>query len=317
MKKTILICGATGFIGKNLLFFFYKQRRYKIKATYFKTLPLKNFRKNVEWIKADLRKISDVKKSLKNVDIVLQFAATTSGAADIINRPYIHVTDNAVMNSLILKTVYDLRIKHFIFPSCTVMYHSSIKPLSEKDFNESLELNENYFGVGSTKVYLEKMCKFFSKFNKTKFTVIRHSNIYGPFDKYNLHNSHMFGATITKVLNNNDKITIWGSGKERRDLLYVSDLVNFIQKAITRQKNYYELFNVGFGKDYSVIEVVKKIIKISGSKPKIEHDLAKPNIPTYLSLNCSKANKKLGWKPKVSLEQGIKKTIIWYKKNYK
>ena len=317
MKKTILICGATGFIGKNLLFFFYKQKKYKIKATYFKTLPLKSFQRKVKWVKADLRKIADVKKSLKNVDIVLQFAATTSGAADIISRPYIHVTDNVVMNSLILKTVYDLRIKHFIFPSCTVMYQNSKKPLSEKDFNESLDLNENYFGVGNTKVYLEKMCKFFSKFNKTKFTVIRHSNIYGPFDKYNLQNSHMFGATITKVLNNNDKITIWGSGKERRDLLYVSDLVNFIQKAITRQKNYYELFNVGFGKDYSVIEVVKKIIKISGSKPKIEHDLAKPNIPTYLSLNCSKANKKLGWKPKVSLEQGIKKTIIWYKKNYK
>ena len=68
----------------------------------------------MEWIKADLRKISDVKKSFKNVDIVLQFAATTSGAADIINRPYIHVTDNVVMNSLILKTVYDLRIKNFI-----------------------------------------------------------------------------------------------------------------------------------------------------------------------------------------------------------
>ena len=67
--------------------------------------------------------------------------------------------------------------------------------------------------------------------------VIRHSNIYGPYDKYDLDKSHVFGATITKVMTNkNNRIEVWGKGTERRDFLYVDDLVDFISLAIKKQK---------------------------------------------------------------------------------
>ena len=82
---------------------------------------------------------------------------------------------------------------------------------------------------GNTKVYVEKMCEFFSRLGKTKHTVLRHSNMYGPHDKYDLEKSHVFGATVTKVMNSTDgKVNVWGTGEEKRDLLYVGDLVDFI-----------------------------------------------------------------------------------------
>ena len=72
------------------------------------------------------------------------------------------------------------------------------------------------------------MCEFYSRLGRNKYTLIRHSNIYGPNDKFDLKKSHVFGASLNKVVNcKNNFVNIWGDGKESRDLLYISDLINF------------------------------------------------------------------------------------------
>ena len=315
MSKRILLCGATGFIGRNLLEFYYN-KDYNLRAVYNKKPPLREEFPNAEWVKCNLNNPEEVKSVMKDVDIVLQFAATTSGAKDITTKPYIHVTDNAVMNSLLLREAYENNVDHFVFPSCTVMYKSSDIALIEEDFNQNEEIFSKYFGVGNTKVYIEKMCEFYSRLGRTKHTVLRHSNIYGPHDKYDLEKSHVFGATITKVMQNkNGVVSVWGTGEESRDLLHVEDLVNFIDLAINEQERSYRLYNVGLGEPTSVIELVKKIIEISGKDLRIEHDLSKPTIKTSLFLCCARAQKELGWAPKINLEAGINKTLEWYREN--
>ena len=69
---------------------------------------------------------------------------------------------------------------------------------NEDDWDPNIEINKNYFGVGNTKVYIEKMCKFYSELG-LKTTAIRHSNVFGPYDKFDLDKSHVLGATIRKV----------------------------------------------------------------------------------------------------------------------
>ena len=132
MKKNILICGASGFIGKNLVLYFAGKKKYNLIGTYHKKKSTNNL-KNIKWIKTDLRNFDQCIKVTKNIDIVMQCAATTSGSRDIIRAPYLHVTDNAVMNSYLLRASYINKVKHFIFTSCTVMYKNSNKPLKEKD----------------------------------------------------------------------------------------------------------------------------------------------------------------------------------------
>ena len=140
--------------------------------------------------------------------------------------------------------------------------------------------------------------------------------MYGPHDKYDLERSHVFGATITKVMTNTDGIiSVWGTGEGARDLLHIDDLVSFVDASIEKQTTPYELFNVGLGKATKIIDLIKKIIKHSGKNLKIEHDLTKPTIPTSLFLDCSKAKKMLGWEPKIQIDEGIQKTLEWYKKN--
>ncbi len=321
MKKNVLICGATGFMGRNIADSFIATGRYNVYGV-GKTRNVSNINIYEKFYTCDLTSRTGVDHVFKNskveYDIVIQAAATTSGSKDIIERPYLHVTDNALMNSLILQACYDYDVGHFLFLSCGVMYNPERTPVTEDDFYLDEEIYDKYFGVGWTKVYVEKMCEFYSRLGKTKHTSIRHSNTYGPHDKYDLEKSHMFGATITKVMQaeNDDEIIVWGDGLgTERDLLYVDDVVDFIHAAVDKQKDSYKLYNVGYGKSFSVKEIVEKIIKESGKNLKIVHDLTKPSITTKLALISRKAKDELGWEPKVSLEQGIKKTIEWYKDN--
>ena len=313
MKK-ILVCGATGFIGKNVTLGLAKNKNYEIHAVRFKRLAYKTS-DNVKWHKVDLRNPISVDKLVKGMDIIIQAAATTSGSKDIVSKPHIHVTDNAVINSFIFRSAYSHKVKHFIFPSCTVMYPSSKKATKESDFTG--DIIDKYKGAGETKVYLEKIAKFYSMLCKTKFTIIRHSNIYGPHDKYDLDKSHVFGATITKVMRAENILEVWGDGSEIRDFLYADDLVNFIKKVINKQKTSYEIFNCGSGKPVTIKKLCTMIVKNSKKSLKITFNKNKPTIPFDMYLNCNKAKKQLNWEPKVDLDKGIKKTLSWWENNIK
>lgn len=311
MKQKILICGATGFIGRNLTEQLSQREEFEVHAVRFQRPEYSCA--NVIWHQADLRQPELVDQLMQGMDIVIQAAATTSGSKDIVTRPFIHVTDNAVMNSYLFRSAFEHKIKHVIFFSCTVMYQSSEKALKETDFDANQALHPRYMGVGNTKLYMEKMCEFYAGLAETKFTAIRHSNIYGPYDKFDLEKSHVFGATITKVMTAKDKIKVWGTGEEERDLLHVNDLVHFVELALKNQKEKYRLYNCGLGQAISIKNLVHKIVALSGKNLMIEHDLSQPTIKTSLFLDCSFAKKELGWEPKINIDQGIQDTLAWWK----
>jgi GDP-L-fucose synthase len=312
-KQKILICGATGFIGRNLVVQLSKISQYKITAVYHKRPAFHC--DNVEWVYADLTNKQDVEKIVDSQDVIIQAAATTSGAKDIATRPMIHVTDNMIINSLIFRAAHEANVAHVLFFSCTVMYQTSNIPLKESDLDLNNPLYSKYFGVGWMKISTEKQCEFYASLGKTKYTVMRHSNIYGPHDKYDLEHSHFFGATITKVMTAEDEIVVWGSGEEARDLLYIDDLASFVTLAIEKQTAPFGLYNVGYGEAFAVKDVVAKIVEHSNKQLVIKHDLTKPTMKTSLCLDCSKAKSELGWQRKTSLDSGIQKTLSWYKAN--
>jgi GDP-L-fucose synthase len=314
-KKRFLICGATGFIGRNVAEFFAQRDDMEVVGVFHERQPYEN--PGIEWVQADLTNTEDVEKIMSGVDIVFQSASVTSGAKDIVARPAIHITDTAVMNSLIMRSAFEHKVEHFIFPSCTVMYPSSDELLKESDFNADTNIHPKYFGAAWNKVYFEKMCEFFAAQGSTRFTVIRHSNIFGPHDKYDLEKSHVFGATVTKVMqaSDSDKIVAWGEGKEERDLLYVSDMVEFVRIAIEKQKEPFFLCNVGRGESISIRDMIQKIITVSGKDINLEFDKTKPSIDIKIALDITLARERLGWEPAVTFEEGIQKTLAWYESN--
>lgn len=328
----ILILGATGFIGRNMVEHFSKHGHTVHATWHSKAYPEIA---DVYWIHADLMEPFD----FRGYDVVIQAAATTSGSKDIVNNPAIHVTDNAIMNALIFRAATEAKVGHVIFFSCSTMFSNGL--VTEES---PIDIHPKYFGVAHTKLYNEKMCEFYAGLggsikilkpvlgdlksagnidsiidtSPTKFTVIRHSNIYGPHDKFDLEKSHVFGATMTKVMqcqNAGDKkesITIWGTGEESRDLLHVDDLCNFVQCAIEKQPEKFGLYNCGSGEAISINDLALKIIECGQKDIYIYHDLSAPTIPTSLSLDCTKAKMELEWEPKISLEEGIRKIMEWW-----
>lgn len=311
-KKKVLICGASGFIGRNLFETLSRREDLEVWGTYF----TEKIYDHPRLIKADLTNRQEVDRVVRGFDVLIQAAANTSGAKDVIERPYLHVTDNVVMNALIFQAAFDHAIPQVIFMSCTVMYPSADQPIKETDLDLNAEMYGKYFGGGWMKVYVEKLCEFYSRLKRNKYTVIRHSNIYGPFDRFNLDKSHVFAATVTKVMDARDKIVVWGEGKEIRDLLYVTDLMDFVELVIDKQtEREFGLYNVGLGEGVSVAELVQKIVKHSGKNLIIEYDKTKPTIATKIVVDISKARKEFAWEPKVSLDEGIQKTLQWYREN--
>ena len=114
-----------------------------------------------------------------------------------------------------------------------------------------------------------------------------------------------------------EEIEIWGKGHEVRDFLYITDLLNFIKLIIKKQKSQFKIYNCGSGKSTKILDLVKLIIDISNKKIKIKKNTLAPNIKFNLVLDSSKAINELGWKPMVNLNDGIRKTIFWWKKNYR
>jgi nucleoside-diphosphate-sugar epimerase len=313
-KRNVLICGATGFIGRNTAEALVRRGDLAVTGVYNRRPPFSC--PGLSWVKADLTRAEDVARVVSGADVIVQAAATTSGIRDTTLRPHIHIADNAVMNSLVFRAAHDCKVGHVVFFSCSVMLQSSEQALTENDFDANAEIAPRYFGIGWTKLYIEKMCEFYARLGTTKYTAIRHSNIYGPHDKFDLERSHVFGATVTKAMTAADgRLVVWGSGEEARDLLYVDDLVDFVTAAVDRQASPFALYNCGAGSAVKVKELVRMIVAASGRDLRIEHDLTKPTIANALALDCGKAERELGWRPKVTLDEGIRRTIAWWRDN--
>jgi len=311
-RRRVLVCGATGFIGRNLVEALSRRADLEVHAVRF-TRPAYQV-PGVSWRQADLREAAAVGSLVKGFDVVIQAAATTSGSGDIVARPYIHVTDNAVMNSLLLRACFDAKVGQFVFFSCSVMYQPRERPWREDEWDAAQEMHPNYFASGWTKLYIEKMCEFFSRQGVTRHTVIRHTNVFGPHDKFDLKRSHMFGASVTKAMTStNGRVVVWGSGEEARDLLYVDDLVRFVELAMDRQRTAYEMLHASAGHAVQVKDAVARIVRASGRDLRIEHDLEGPTIRTSFALDSRRAKQLLDWEPQVSFDEGVRRTVDWWR----
>ncbi len=165
-----------------------------------------------------------------------------------------------------------------------------------------------------TKLASEKHCMSMWEWYKYPVTIIRNFNTYG--ENQNLHGyPAVIPAFIHRALENKPLI-IEGDGKQTRDFMYVGDAVNAYKTVINNiKKSKGEVFNIGTGKDTPITELAEKILSMTGSKSAITH--AEPRLGDLVALRADirRIEEKIGWTPKTTLEEGLKKTIAWYRTN--
>jgi len=163
-----------------------------------------------------------------------------------------------------------------------------------------------------------KMCQFYNQQYKTNFIFTMPTSLYGINDSFDPQNSHVIPALMRRLheakLNNTPSIKIWGTGKPKREFMYVDDLADALVFLMNNYKES-ELINIGIGEDMEILEIARGIAKVVGYTGEIETDPTKPDGTPRKLVDTTKLTK-LGWKPKTDFERGLKITYNWFLENY-
>ena len=305
-KSKIFLSGHTGLVGTAIL--------NRLKSIGYKNILIRK-RKNLDL--RDQKKVLNFFKK-NRFDYVINAAATVGGiyANNKFRADFIY--DNLQIQNNIINSCFLTGVKNLIFLGSSCIYPKECKqPIKEKYLltGELEKTNEPY---AVAKIAGIKLCESYNLQYGTNYKCLMPCNIYGPNDNYDLKTSHFFPALISKtytaIKKNKKSITLWGSGKPKRELMYSDDLADacifFLEKQ-TKET----LINVGSSIEMSVKDYAKFIIKRLGSKLKIKYDQSQHDGTKRKILDCSIA-KKYGWKSKISLDSGFEKTYNDFLKRF-
>lgn len=310
----VLVAGATGLIGSNLLLRLLDEGA-KVRATLHRKDPV-IMDPRIEYIRCDLTNGADCRRAVNGMQHVHLCAANTSGAAMITTSPMIHVTPNILINSQMLEAAYDAGVEKFIWLGSTVAYPNSDQPMKEDQLMDG-EPFDKYYYAGWAKRFMEVLCRMYGeKLTRPMTTIVlRPTNVYGPMDDFEFATSHVIPALIRKSIERWDPIEVWGDGSEVRDAIYVDDMVEAMILAAAKL-NQYSVINIGLGKGHSVRELLSLITELDGyANANITYDASKPTMIPVRLVDTAKAESLLGFRASVDIREGLSRTIKWYRAN--
>ena len=291
--KNILITGGAGFIGSNLAKYL-TDKKYNVTVIDDLSIGKRSYIKNkkIKFIKKNILEISKLKFK-KKLDVIIHLAAR----AEILitkNKENIYSESNLNALQMILNFASTNKVKKIIFASSASIYGDT----KNKKINENYKSDPKHF-YAYTKLIGEQMIINYCKINKINYTIFRFFNIYGQ-------NSNAVVAKFIAQKIQNKKITIYGTGKQKRDFLHVEDLNNAIIKSINIKKSKNQIYNLGSGKALSIIKL-KKII----SKQNDHIFLEKRNDDIEISIsNINKLKRELNWNPTIDIRNGVRDMML-------
>lgn len=312
MKKVYLITGGAGFIGSNFVRYLYgtgEDIRVKVldKLTYASNLEnLKEYqnRSDFQFIKGDICDPQIVKQAMLGVDIAINFAAESAVDRSIDDPQSFIKTDIFGVYTLLEEARQQPNLKRFIQISTDEVYGHIL----EGSFKETSELKPRN-PYAASKLGGERLAYSFFETYKLPVVITRASNNYGPY----AYPEKVIPLFISNLVDGK-QVPVYGKGNQVRDWLYVEDHCRAI-KFLAEQGVNGEVYNVGGSQECENIELTRKIIKIMGKdEAMIKYVQDRPGHDLRYSLDSSKLQK-LGWAPKVKLDEGLQRTIDWYLKN--
>jgi len=309
----LLITGGAGFIGSNFVrHILNKYPDYKVVnfdlLTYAGNLEnLKDFEnnKNYQFVKGDIAKPEDVEKAVKGVDLIVHFAAESHNDRAILS-PSDFVYTNVLGTQVLLDVARKNNIRFHHVSTDEVF--GDLGP-NDPAFNEETRYNPSS-PYSASKAAADHLVRAYIRTYDLQATISNCSNNYGPYQ----FPEKLHGLFITNLMEGK-KVPIYGDGKNVRDWLYVEDHCKAID-LIIHQGKIGETYCIGGNAEKTNLEVAGKLLELMGkTESEIEYVKDRPGHDVRYAIDFSKINQELGWEPEVSFDEGMKKTVEWYKEN--
>jgi len=310
LEKTtkIFIAGHKGLIGSAIL--------RKLQDSGYKNIVITN-KKDLD-LTDQLDTINFFER--KKPDVIILAVGHNGGIEENKSKPHNLILNNLLIQTNVFKAIENLKIKKLLFFGSSCMYPKLYdKPIKETSLFKG-EMEQSSISYAIAKIAGMQMCNSYNKQNNSNqcLTIIPNS-VYGINDNFNPETGHVLASMIFKFnfakINKLPYVNLWGNGEPLREFLYSDDLANACHHLLTKDLNNKNLpINIGSGEEISILDLANKIKLLIDYNGKIFWDIKKNNGVMRKFLNSSQMVS-FGWKPEFYLDQGLKKTIDWYKNN--
>ncbi len=314
--KKVFLAGATGLAGNSLIKYLLDNYPHiRIRGNYNKTKPIIRH-DNLEYVQANLLNRNDYKGLFNDCDYAILAAASTGGVGVLHFFPERQMTDNIVMDALMLEESHSAGVKRIVYLSSATVYQEYDGYVKEEQLDLNSDPYSAYFGVGWAKRSAEKLCQFWHDRYGMEVIIARCANIYGPFARFDPQYSNFIPALIRKAVDKMDPFEVWGSPSVVRDVIFSDDFAEAVALLLENQDIKFDIFNLGYGETVSVGSVVDAALKAAMHRPlDIKYSVdSLQSIPSR-ALDCGKLKAIIKWTPRFNLEEGIKETTFWWEKN--
>lgn len=299
-KKTVLITGATGFLGQHVVKKF--TEKYDVIAT---------------GRMYDLRDMTQVTSLFSTAlpEVVVHLAGKCGGIKANKEKPADFFYDNLMMGMNMIDRAMHYGVEKFVQIGSVCSYPlEGTMPFKEEDLWSGYpEITNAAYGIA--KRTLLTMCQAYRQQFDLNAIYLMPVNMYGPHDDFETEDSHVIPALIRRITracqNETDAISLWGTGKATREFLYVEDCAEAILQA-TEKYNKPEPINIATGEEISIADLANLISEIIGFKGKILWDASMPDGQPRRLFDTSKATQEFGFTAQTKLREGLEKTIRWY-----
>jgi GDP-L-fucose synthase len=247
-------------------------------------------------------------------DYVFLAAARAGGILANDTHPVEFLRDNLYIELNVIEAAHRHGAEKLLFLGSSCIYPKFAPQPMKEEHLLSGELEPTSEPYAIAKIAGIKLCQAYDREYATDFISVMPTNLYGPGDNFDLETSHVLPAMIRKFHEAKEggepRVTVWGTGTPRRELLYVDDLADACVYLINNYSGS-EIVNVGVGKDISIAELASLVREVVGYEGEISYDTNKPDGAPRKLLDVSRLAE-LGWKPKVPLREGVERTYRWF-----
>jgi GDP-L-fucose synthase len=308
--KNVLVTGGTGLVGREVVRLLVEQGASVTSIS----LDENNFEEswNVEYIKGDLRDFQICVDVVKDKQFVFHIAGIKGSPVLVKQKPYVFFTNFIMMNTNIIAAMNASKCMEWGLYTSTVGTYGPADVFYEEKMWDISPSKNDWFAGWSKRMGEVSIDAYEEQTGIRKISIIKPVNVYGSYDNFDLQTSTMVPSLVRKVFEAVDTVDIWGDGKATRDIMHASDVARAALLMV--EKKVKKPTNIGKNTPISIKEVIETIIKVSGKKLKITHDLTKPT-GDNARVACIDRLNEIGFVPLKSLEDGFRETYEWYKNN--